>query len=115
MICPACLEDYRISAGKKYGKFRNEKKRITIKVLPNDYSNYKISGMACPNCGYVAEMTTHPTGNPFFKREEVIDEHWMYNSHQYWMYLEANGLLKGFKEHIKQWKENKIAESQNTN
>lgn len=110
MICPACQEDYRISAAKKQQKKKD--RRITIGVLPNDFNAYQISGMACPNCGYVAEMIKHPTGNPFYKGEEITNPEWIYNKNQYRMFLEEKGMLTEFENFIKEWKEKKIAESQ---
>lgn len=112
MTCPGCKEDYKESLRKYREKFKGGKsKRLTVEVLPSDFDDYQISGIACPGCGYVGEFIKHPTGNPFYKREPLTDIKWLYSTGSLWAYLEEKNLVSDFEHFIKNWKEVKRAGS----
>jgi len=92
MNCPQCGEDYSDSIRDKFSK------RISIGPLEHYGNNFMISGKACPNCGFVAEFITKPTGNPFYKKDKTIDR--IYTHSDFKKYLELRGLTGDFNEFI---------------
>lgn len=97
MNCPNCGVDY--SDGKKKKKGEGAK-RTFIETLPHYCDNYQISAAICYNCGFVAEMIKHPTGNAFYKRETVTEMKFLYSNSDYWKFLEHYNLIEQFKKFI---------------
>jgi hypothetical protein len=66
MICPKCKRDYRdVPEGNPIGHF--------YRSDDHHYKDYRRFGMQCTNCGFVAEMITTATGDPYKKREVKLD------------------------------------------
>lgn len=66
MICPNCKKDYRdVPTGNIPGHF----------YRGDDHFNREERryGMACTNCGYIAEVVARVTGNPYRKKDYLKD------------------------------------------
>lgn len=62
MICPNCKKDYRdVTEDKVPGHFYRSDDHFC--------KNYRRFGVYCTNCGFVAEMITRATGDPYRKRD----------------------------------------------
>jgi hypothetical protein len=61
MICPACRKDYRDVPN-------NEIPGYFYRGDDHYYKEYRRFGIACTNCGFVAEFITKATGLPYHKR-----------------------------------------------
>ena len=90
MTCPQCGKDY--SDTKKCAA----DKRITVGPLDHYGQNYMIKGIACHHCGFVAEVVTHPTGNPFYKKQEVTRFDILFSHHDFETFLKSNNLIQDF-------------------
>ena len=96
MNCPSCGTDYSESNNENL----RGSNRTTIGPLPHYNENFQISGKVCRNCGFVAEMIKHPTGNAFYIRQEITDPKMLHSNSDYWTFLTENNLLKEFQEFV---------------
>jgi hypothetical protein len=96
MTCPNCGADYSDS------RKADENKRITLGPLDHYGMPYMVSGKACKNCGFVAEVVTKPTGNSFYKREEIKDPAVLFSHHDYHSFIKSLNLIEKFEEFTKQ-------------
>lgn len=66
MICPKCKKDYKdVPPESERGHFYRSDDHY--------YKDYRRFGFQCTNCGFIAEMITTSTGDPYRKREVVED------------------------------------------
>lgn len=62
MICPNCKKDYKdVPEGIIPGHFYRSDDHY--------YKDFRRFGVQCTNCGFIAEMITRATGDPYRKRE----------------------------------------------
>lgn len=62
MICPDCQKDYKdVPEGNVPGHFYRSDDHY--------YKDFRRFGVQCTNCGFIAEMITRATGDPYRKRE----------------------------------------------
>ncbi len=62
MICPNCKKDYKdVPEGIVPGHFYRSDDHY--------YKDFRRFGVQCTNCGFIAEMITRATGDPYRKKE----------------------------------------------
>ena len=61
-MCPRCNKDYKdVPEGTVPGHFYRSDDHY--------YKDFRRFGVQCTNCGFIAEMITRPSGDPYRKRE----------------------------------------------